>query len=402
MTGLDPSSLPWTGPGGPTSGGPRPITRAPGPMSARQELAEIAGVDPRLIPQAGGGGAAPRAMQFTGPGAPGGGPGAPPPAAPAMPNLPGLGMLQNLQAIQGQAAVTGQAVQGMGQQMTGGLMQAGQAAQAPQQQMQAMSQQMTQVAPAAQQMVQGTQQATQALNLAPTVQAQTQQLGATIMSAAPQVQQAGGGLGAAMNSGMAEGYTKTETVIDTIIRKHILRIIDIPAELLQSRSPSRVFAGFGESMPTGLAAGWTGAAPGMLSTITGGMSDAITAAGGSAVRGVASDRGLAVGYAFARSVITGADVVLKRSDFQAIGTPKLDSAQATVALGRMGMLGPAGAGASVWKNPSVNFASRASQPQTIRVEMPISLDGQVFRTIAKEIAAEGDGRLVEMLTESFA
>lgn len=154
------------------------------------------------------------------------------------------------------------------------------------------------------------------------------------------------------------------------------------------RSPSTVAAGYSADIMAGSAAGLVGNASGPVGAI-GAVSDSMQV--------VAGDRGLQVGYTWSRNVLTGADQVLKKADYQAAGLPRLDSAAAMTALAGTGLL-KAGSGASIVKTvgntPSVvtlgGPSSGGQRSFTIRHELDIN--GQVH-DIATEVFLDNFGRV---------
>lgn len=148
------------------------------------------------------------------------------------------------------------------------------------------------------------------------------------------------------------------------------------------RSPSKV----GDSIMSDYADG-----------LGGGLERGLGRATDGALR-VASDRGLEVGFTYARQLVGGADVVLKRSNFESISMPQIESEQARAALGAMGLLPAAGAGASVAKNPSISLSGgTATLNQTIRLDLPIVLNGEVIGRLQRDVVNE---RLVEFATRA--
>ena len=187
---------------------------------------------------------------------------------------------------------------------------------------------------------------------------------------AAQSQQQGQQIGQALPQGMAQGVDQNAQAAG----KAAVQMADAAAEETKKRlgihSPSRVFAEMGADSAAGMA---------------GGLGAGVSAAS-DGVRGVASDRGLQVGYSWGRSVVTGADTVLKKDLFQAVSAPQIDSPQAKAVLGAMGLLGPAGSGASIWKSPMVTLGS-SSGTTTPKLNATINLvvDGQQLRVIAQDV-----------------
>lgn len=141
----------------------------------------------------------------------------------------------------------------------------------------------------------------------------------------------------------------------------------------------------------------------MGSDFTAGAASGIGAAIGAAtsgIQGVASDRGLEVGYKYARSMLTGMQSVYKSSDFQASSFPQVDNERAKTALGILGALGPAGAGAQIWKTPMVTMGGGSSAtPVIITINHRSELDGQALDQKVTTISGQVvDGRFEALAT----
>lgn len=245
-----------------------------------------------------------------------------------------------------------------------------------------------------------------------------------VRTVAPQASAGGATIGASMTSGTHQGITKTTQKTFTEVRQWIKKVIDVGKSALQSKSPSQVFAALGASIPQGLAVGVAAAGGGAVSATASMMGQVISGAqqqigdagrsvdrGGSAIGGgdwgsaalrdantaavggfgsgvtamfngvlpVASSAGLQVGLLWGRSVVDGADSVLKKTDFESVMVPKLTSALAKQALGVAGLLGPAGSGAQLNKAQIVSMgAVPTGQNSQSPVQVHVYLDGQPF------------------------
>jgi hypothetical protein len=185
-----------------------------------------------------------------------------------------------------------------------------------------------------------------------------------------QALQQGQQIGQAIPQGMAQGVQQDQqAAVDAVVSMAGSQQDKLKKEW-GINSPSRVAHEFGSDVVAGMA---------------GGLGSGVDAAS-NAVRGVASDRGLQIGYTYGRSVVSGADEVLKKDLFQAISAPQIDSPQAKAALGALGLLGPAGSGASIWKSPMVTLGS-SSGATTPKLNATINLvvDGQHLRVIAQDV-----------------
>lgn len=121
-----------------------------------------------------------------------------------------------------------------------------------------MTQSFAQIPQAAQTAMAGAQRAVQQFPMQQSVQQQTAGMARHIQDAAPQMESGGAALGASFGSGMAAGSTKSEQVTDTVIRKHVKRVVDAGMDEADAQSPSRKFARLGGWMGQGLALGIAG------------------------------------------------------------------------------------------------------------------------------------------------
>jgi hypothetical protein len=194
----------------------------------------------------------------------------------------------------------------------------------------------------------------------PTDAASTQ---AVLRDSAAQGQQ----VGAAFTQGAAQGVRQNQDQAGQAAADMTQRVIDESKKKAGIKSPSTVAAGIGSDYAAGL---------------VGGLGSGVAAAS-NGVMGVASDRGLMVGYTWGRSMVTGADEVIQKSLFQAVSAPQIDSPQAKAWLGAQGLLGPAGAGASVAKAQAVTLGG-SSTPR-LNATINLSIDGKQVRVIAQDV-----------------
>lgn len=183
----------------------------------------------------------------------------------------------------------------------------------------------------------------------------------------------------------------------------------IPIGNLAKRQQKRYTDDWGISSPSTVAAGHSGnIVDGYAGGLAGNASTATDAMGNvsAAMQGVASDSGLKIGYSWGRNVVTGADAVFKKADFQGVGTPSLDNKQVEAALGSARLLGPVTGSASVYKTPAVDSGSMvgaiaqavASAVAAQPIQVGVSLDGNPFY----QMIVEAQNRLIEMWTEHAA
>lgn len=166
-------------------------------------------------------------------------------------------------------------------------------------------------------------------------------------------------------------------------------------------SPSTVFFGIGSDLMAGLSNGVTAGGPAVTGSVgdvmSGALGSGVTAASNS-VMGIASNAGLAVGYQWARNVVTGADSVLKSSDFQQVALPQVGSALATAALGTAGLLPPSGSGGSIPSNQTVTMSGGTPAAAPV-VNNYITLDGQQLRAMTRTEVITALGQVADSIPQ---
>jgi hypothetical protein len=187
------------------------------------------------------------------------------------------------------------------------------------------------------------------------------------------VKQSANAVGKAVPDGMTGGINANAGGPADAAGKMAGAAIDAAKKKTKTKSPSQEFHDIGKSTAEGMANGMN-AGTGLAGGLGAGISDAT-----SAIMGIASDRGLQVGYRYATSLVSGASSVLKSDDFKAAALPQIDSPQAKAYLGDQGLLGPAGSGAQVWK--SLMVSAGAGTPATPAINLTLNLDGQPFRQL---------------------
>lgn len=156
-------------------------------------------------------------------------------------------------------------------------------------------------------------------------------------------------------------------------------------------SPSTVWAGIGSDLAAGLGVGLSNGMPAAFN------------AGATALEGVASDRGLPIGYRYATSIATGMQSVFKSADFQANAVPQIQNDQAKSVLGQLGLLGPAGSGASIYKTAMVAFGGGASSSgQSATIHNHLYIDGNEIRLLAGQVADVKLDRLISDLNNAHS
>lgn len=198
---------------------------------------------------------------------------------------------------------------------------------------------------------------------------------------------AAAGMGSAMGMGMAEGISDSAPAADAAAADAASSAGDSASAAAGTDSPSRVWKQLGSYMSEGMAIGITATAP---------------MAGGSAAQAVmhttgvasnyAKDAGLKLGFLYGTNIVTGLSSVLDKEGLKAAGLAEgVKSPLAKVALGQLGLLGPAGSGASSWDLHNagmVSFGSGsapASSGGTPAVEIHLSMDGQPIKTAAENV-----------------
>lgn len=188
------------------------------------------------------------------------------------------------------------------------------------------------------------------------------------------VKQSSNEVGKAIPGGMAGGINANAGGPADAADKMAGKAIDAAKKKTKTKSPSQEFHDIGKSTAEGMANGMNAGA-GLASGIGAGISEA-----SNAIQGIADDRGLQIGYRYAQSMVSGINSVLKSDDFKAAAIPQIDSPQAKAALGDMGLLGPAGSGAQVWKSVMVSMgAGTPAAPPAIN--LTLTLDGDPFRQL---------------------
>lgn len=193
--------------------------------------------------------------------------------------------------------------------------------------------------------------------------------------------------GKAVGNGTADGIKASSGQTKSGVADMVNGMIDESKKRLGISSPSKVFAGIGGDTGAGLA---------------GGLSGAVSAAS-TAAMGVASDSGLQLGYRWGTSMVTGLQSVFKSSDFQASAVPQITNDVAKAALGAANLLGAAGAGAMIYKNPMVSMPGGSSSGAlTNQLHLTVNLDGQPFREMSAQIAGGQIDQFINDLNNSHS
>lgn len=211
-----------------------------------------------------------------------------------------------------------------------------------------------------------------------------QAVGATLtQSVMDVVSTPGGFLGAAVKAiadGLAGGMANQQGNVQQGASDMATGVLTGIKEKLGISSPSRVAAGMGSDVGAGLG---LGLAQGIES-------------GSNAVTGIANNSGLMVGYVWARGFGDATDQVVKKSLLEAVSTPQIESPQAKAWLGAMGLLGPAGSGAQIYKSPAVTLGDGANTPViSLRNETVVKLNETELGRVLDERIDAAFGRALK-------
>lgn len=281
----------------------------------------------------------------------------------------------------------------------------------------AATQQLSQSAQQAQQSVQGlgaampqVAQQAQAIPMAirpiaHTVQQLPQQANAQMNTAAASISQSAQQVGAAIPPAISTGIVKQTPKVCDAAANMGQSMVNCTGRALQSASPSKKFIALGESTGDGAAIGVNNSAGGAVDAVGSMASGMLSAVGalGSGVEAasegavpIAESGGLMVGYVWARSVATGVDSVLKSADFAQASMPAINSALAKTTLGRLGLLGVAGSGASISKTAGGGIISMPAP--VVNATFQVSVDGTPLQVIAQR---QIDGAM-DALADSYS
>lgn len=275
----------------------------------------------------------------------------------------------------------------------------------------AATQQLSQSAQQAQQSVQGLgaamPQVAQQVQQLPAAFAPVQQLpaqaNAQMNTAAATISQSAQQVGAAIPPAISTGIVKQTPKVCDAAADMGNSMVNCTGRALQSASPSKKFIALGESTGDGAAIGVNNSAGGAIDAVgsmAGGMLAAVGALGSGVEAAsdgavpIAESGGLMIGYVWARSVATGVDSVLKSADFAQASMPAINSALAKTTLGKLGLLGVAGSGASISK--SANGGMISMPAPVINASFQVIVDGAgPMRVISQQVMDAGFGELAD-------
>lgn len=212
----------------------------------------------------------------------------------------------------------------------------------------------------------------------------------------------GRGMGDSFSKGMKGGIDKGAGGAGESAGNMSANAVVAAKKKTKSHSPSQEFHDIGLGLDQGLANGVNAGAAGVASSIGDVMSGAMgsgVAAASNGVMGIASNSGLAVGYQWARGVSSGADSVLKTSDFGQVSLPQIGSALAKVALGAGGMLGPAGSGASIPNHLTITMGAGAPAVPNVTATVIAQFGDQTIQAIAQQVVNVALGQLADSIPQ---
>lgn len=233
-------------------------------------------------------------------------------------------------------------------------------------------------------------------SLADMPQQAVQQMNTAASSVGQSAQQMGAAVPPAVSAGIAQ---QTPQVCDSAAGM-AASMVACAARALMSASPSKKFVMLGESTGQGLALGADNSA-GLATNSVGNMITGVLGKVGALGSGVqaasdgvvpiAESAGLMVGYVWARSVETGVDSVLRAADFAQASMPGINSALAKTTLGQLGLLGPAGSGASIGKMGLGGMITLPNAVPAVNATIMVSVDGTPLRVIAQDVVEAAFG-----------
>lgn len=216
------------------------------------------------------------------------------------------------------------------------------------------------------------------------------------------MQQHGKDAGNALNKGMADGINKGAGGPAGAADNASQNALNAIRKKTKTHSPSEVTHEIGGDLMAGLSggisAGQSSVASAAGDAMTGAFGSGVTAASNS-VMGIASNSGLAVGYQWARGVSSGADSVLKTSDFGQVSLPQIGSALAKTALGVGGMLGPAGSGASIPNHLTITMGAGAPAVPNVTATVIAQFGDQTIQAIAQQVVNVALGQLADSIPQ---
>jgi hypothetical protein len=237
------------------------------------------------------------------------------------------------------------------------------------------------------------------------IQQMPQQAATQMKTAASIIQNSAQEVGSSIPPAVSTGIVKQTPKVCDAAADMGANMVNCTASALRSASPSKKFIALGESTGDGAAIGVNNSAGGAVDAVgsmAGGMLAAVGALGSgveAASEGavpIAESGGLMVGYVWARSVATGVDSVLKSADFAQASMPAINSALAKTTLGKLGLLGVAGSGASISKSANGGMISMPA-PQ-VNATIMVSVDGTPLKVLAQQVMDAGFGELADSMS----
>lgn len=213
---------------------------------------------------------------------------------------------------------------------------------------------------------------------------------ASIAAATPGIEGAGQAAGMAGMEGQASGIAAGAPAVAGAASDATSDAGDAAAGTAGEDSPSKVWHQIGAYMTEGMAIGIGAAAPLSATAAAQAVTHTSTVA-----ENYAANAGLKIGFIYGTNVVTGLSSVLDKEGLKAAGLAQgVQSDLAKVALGQLGLFGPAGSGASSWdlhKTGLVSFSggrTPTSSGATPTVNIQLSMDGTPVKTVARNVVFE--------------
>lgn len=194
-------------------------------------------------------------------------------------------------------------------------------------------------------------------------------------------------LGQTLPQGLAQGIKKGDGDVRDAAGNQGTAAVDAAKKKTGSESPSYLTYQIGQDVAAGL---------------VGGLGSGVIAAS-NGVLPIASNSGLAVGYQWARSMVTGADSVLKTADFTSAGFANIGSALAKTALGAAGLLGPAGGGASIYQQAGgnqgfISLGGGTPAAPVVNAEINVQVGNTPVEVIAQNVVNASFEQVADSIT----
>lgn len=218
----------------------------------------------------------------------------------------------------------------------------------------------------------------------------------------PQAKGMGIQIGGALGQGAVQGIGAQQGAVNTQAGNLTAGAAAAAKKPVKVNSPSEVFHDIGSDIGRGLVNGLNAAvgSDSSTGTLASGLAGAMAVAS-AGVQGVASSSGLSVGYSWAENVVTGAQSVIKKADYQSLGFPQIESQLAKAALGALGYLGPAGSGAQTYQTQQslvTMGGSGPSSPLNPQFQVQVMLNSEPFENVATKVVQTNMNQLADSIS----